>query len=78
MRCPMERLTSAACSSFSFAPVGGFATVGFVNPLRKLTSGAAHLATLLRSLSGPLVLVGHSYGGAVISNAATGNEQVRR
>jgi pimeloyl-ACP methyl ester carboxylesterase len=35
------------------------------------------LATLLRSLAGPLVLVGHSYGGAVITNAATGNEQVQ-
>ena len=55
----------------------GFTTVGFANPLRNLTSDAAYLATFLRSLSGPLVLVGHSYGGAVISNAATGNEQVQ-
>jgi pimeloyl-ACP methyl ester carboxylesterase len=42
-------------------------------PLRNLTSDAAYLATLLRSLAGPLVLVGHSYGGTVITNAATGN-----
>jgi pimeloyl-ACP methyl ester carboxylesterase len=55
----------------------GFTTVGFANPLRDLTSDSARLATLLRSLAGPLVLVGHSYGGAVITNAATGNEQVR-
>lgn len=55
----------------------GFNTVGFANPLRNLTSDAAYLATLLRSLVGPLVLVGHSYGGAVITNAATGNEQVQ-
>jgi pimeloyl-ACP methyl ester carboxylesterase len=55
----------------------GFVTIGFANPLRDLTSDAARLATLLRSLSGSIVLVGHSYGGAVISNAATGNEQVR-
>src|SRR3712207_1407177 len=55
----------------------GFTTVGFPNPLRNLTSDSAHLATLPRSLPGPLVLVGHSYGGAVISNAATGNDQVQ-
>jgi pimeloyl-ACP methyl ester carboxylesterase len=55
----------------------GFTTVGFANPLRHLSSDAAYLATFLRSLSGPLVLVGHSYGGAVISNAATGNEHVQ-
>jgi len=35
------------------------------------------LATLLRSLAGPIALVGHSYGGAVIGNAATGNDQVQ-
>jgi pimeloyl-ACP methyl ester carboxylesterase len=32
---------------------------------------------LLGTISGPIVLVGHSYGGAVISNAAAGNEQVQ-
>ena len=55
----------------------GFSTVGFANPLRDLASDAALLATLLRSLAGPIALVGHSYGGAVISNAATGNDQVQ-
>jgi pimeloyl-ACP methyl ester carboxylesterase len=34
---------------------------------------AAYLASLLRSIAGPIVLVGHSYGGAVITNAAAGN-----
>jgi pimeloyl-ACP methyl ester carboxylesterase len=55
----------------------GFAAVGAANPLRHLTGDAAYVADLLRSISGPLVLVGHSYGGAVISNAASGNEQVQ-
>jgi pimeloyl-ACP methyl ester carboxylesterase len=55
----------------------GFATIGFANPLRHLTGDGSYLATLLRTISGPLVLVGHSYGGAVMSNAATGNEQVQ-
>jgi pimeloyl-ACP methyl ester carboxylesterase len=55
----------------------GFAAIGFANPLRHLTDDAAYLATLLGTISGPIVLVGHSYGGAVMSNAATGNEQVQ-
>lgn len=55
----------------------GFGAIGVANPLRHLTGDAAYLADLLRSISGPLVLVGHSYGGAVITNAATGNEQVQ-
>jgi len=55
----------------------GFAAIGVANPLRHLTGDAAYLGDLLRSISGPIVLVGHSYGGAVMSNAATGNEQVQ-
>ena len=55
----------------------GFAAIGFANPLRHLTGDAAYLAALLGTISGPIVLVGHSYGGAVMSNAATGNEQVQ-
>src|SRR5918998_3937493 len=55
----------------------GFRTVGFGNPLRGIAFDAAYLAGYLRSLPGPLVLVGHSYGGAVVSAAATGNDQVK-
>jgi pimeloyl-ACP methyl ester carboxylesterase len=55
----------------------GFRAIGFANPLRGLAADARYLADCLRSLTGPLVLVGHSYGGAVISAAATGNEQVK-
>lgn len=46
-------------------------------PLRGLSSDAAYLAKLLEATPGPLVLVGHSYGGAVISQAAAGNDRVR-
>jgi pimeloyl-ACP methyl ester carboxylesterase len=42
-----------------------------------LAGDATYHAEFLRSLTGPIVLVGHSYGGNVISNAATGNDQVR-
>jgi pimeloyl-ACP methyl ester carboxylesterase len=55
----------------------GFRAIGAANPLRELRSDAAYVAALLRSIEGPIVMVGHSYGGAVISNAATGNDQVQ-
>jgi pimeloyl-ACP methyl ester carboxylesterase len=47
------------------------------NPLRGLTSESAYLASFLKTISGPIVLVGHSSGGAVITNAATGNANVK-
>jgi pimeloyl-ACP methyl ester carboxylesterase len=55
----------------------GFRAIGFANPLRGLADDARYLADFLKSLSGPLVLVGHSYGGAVVSAAAVGNDQVK-
>lgn len=55
----------------------GYRTIGVANPLRRLTGDAAYVAETLRAIEGPIVLVGHSYGGAVITNAATGNEHVK-
>ncbi|MEV0809444.1 alpha/beta hydrolase [Micromonospora sp. NPDC050200] len=46
-------------------------------PLRSLPSDAAYIASLLRSINGPVILVGHSYGGAVITNAAANAPNVR-
>jgi pimeloyl-ACP methyl ester carboxylesterase len=40
------------------------------NPLRGVASDAAYLEAVLGTIPGPIVLVGHSYGGAVITNAA--------
>ena len=45
--------------------------------LRDLASDSRYLAEFLRTLTGPIVLVGPSYGGNVISAAAIGNDQVR-
>jgi pimeloyl-ACP methyl ester carboxylesterase len=42
------------------------------NPVEDLTTDARYVAHFLRTIRGPIVLVGHSYGGAVITNAATG------
>ena len=47
------------------------------NPLRGLAYDPAYLADFLHTISGSIVLVGHSYGGAVITNAATGDPQVK-
>ena len=40
------------------------------NPLRGIASDSAYLASFLNQIPGPVLVVGHSYGGAVISNAA--------
>ena len=55
----------------------GYTVYAPANPLRGLTSDAAYIASFLQSISGPIILVGHSYGGAVITNAATGNPNVK-
>jgi len=47
------------------------------NPLRSLAGDAGTVAGFLSTLRGPIVLVGHSYGGAVITNAATGDLDVK-
>jgi pimeloyl-ACP methyl ester carboxylesterase len=47
------------------------------NPLQGLPYDSSYLADFLHSISGPIILVGHSYGGAVITNAATGDSQVK-
>src|SRR5271165_4593655 len=47
------------------------------NPLQGLPYDSSYLADFLHSISGPIILVGHSYGGAVITNAATGDKQVK-
>jgi pimeloyl-ACP methyl ester carboxylesterase len=41
------------------------------NPLQGLTSDTAYATSYLNTIDGPKVLVGHSYGGAIITNAAT-------
>ena len=46
----------------------GHTAIAAANPLRDLATDAASVGDLVRSIDGPVVLVGHSYGGAVISN----------
>ncbi|MDT4911843.1 MAG: hypothetical protein QOC66_971 [Pseudonocardiales bacterium] len=54
----------------------GYPVIAPANPLRSLSSDAAYVSSVLDTISGPIVLVGHSYGGAVITNAAVGHDNV--
>ncbi|MEU4541208.1 alpha/beta hydrolase [Streptosporangium sp. NPDC023825] len=55
----------------------GYTVIAPANPLRDLAGDAAYTAALLKSIKGPIVLAGHSYGGAVITNAARDNANVK-
>jgi pimeloyl-ACP methyl ester carboxylesterase len=55
----------------------GYKVVVPAPPLRGLPSDTAYINSVLKSVTGPIVLVGHSYGGAIISGAATGNPNVK-
>ena len=50
----------------------GHRVVAFANPLRSVAADAASLSDLVRTIEEPIVLVGHSYGGAVITNVDPG------
>lgn len=55
----------------------GYPVHAFATPLLSLSGDASALRTYLDSLPGSIVLVGHSYGGAVITEAATGDTHVK-
>ena len=48
--------------------LAGLPVVAAANPLRGLASDAASVSDLVRTIDGPVLLVAHSYGGAVITN----------
>jgi pimeloyl-ACP methyl ester carboxylesterase len=55
----------------------GFRVFAPPNPLRSMVSDAASIAAFVKSIPGPVVLVGHSYGGAVISSASPSTPNVQ-
>lgn len=55
----------------------GYRVVAAANPLRSVSSDAAYVSDIVASIAGPVVLVGHSYGGQVITSAANGRENVK-
>lgn len=50
--------------------------IAAANPLRSVAGDAAYLRDVVAGIDGPVVLVGHSYGGMVITEAATNNDAV--
>ncbi|GHE95930.1 alpha/beta hydrolase [Streptomyces griseoluteus] len=55
----------------------GYKVIAAANPLRGIPQDSTYVASLLKSIKGPIVLAGHSYGGEVISQAAAGNSNVK-
>lgn len=55
----------------------GYVVIAAANPLRSIDGDAAYVNSLVKSINGPVVLVGHSYGGSVITDAATGVSNVK-
>lgn len=55
----------------------GYPVVAAANPLRSVKGDADYIGQILESIQSPIVLVGHSYGGLVISEAAKGHSNVK-
>ena len=55
----------------------GYRVIAPANPLRSVDGDAAYLRSVLAQEQGPFVVVGHSYGGVVTTNAAAGNPDVK-
>jgi pimeloyl-ACP methyl ester carboxylesterase len=55
----------------------GYTTICGSNPLRGIPTDAPYIGSLLDSINGPVVLVAHSMGGTVITNAAAGKSNVK-
>lgn len=55
----------------------GYPVVAVANPLRGVESDAAYVADVVNGIEGPVVLAGHSYGGALITRAATETPNVK-
>ena len=54
----------------------GVGVRALVNPLRGLAADSAYVARAIQQTPGPVLAIGHSYGGAVITNAATNADNV--
>jgi pimeloyl-ACP methyl ester carboxylesterase len=55
----------------------GYTVTAVANPLRGVESDATYLSTLVKSIRTPVVLVGHSYGGSVISSVGGDTKNVK-
>lgn len=64
-------------SEIAFLQAKGYTVVAVANPLRGVASDSAYLLSVLKTISGPIVLVGHSYAGFLISDAAAADPAVK-
>jgi pimeloyl-ACP methyl ester carboxylesterase len=64
-------------SEIQFLQGKGYPVIAVANPLRGVASDSAYLLSVLKTISGPIVLVGHSYAGFLISAAAAADSQVK-
>lgn len=55
----------------------GYPVVAASIPMRSVKGDTDHVAATIKGIDGPVVLVGHSYGGTVITNAGAGNPNVK-
>lgn len=55
----------------------GYRTLAVANPLRSVSNDARLVSDVVASIDGPVILVGHSYGGQVISNVTAGNAHIK-
>jgi len=63
--------------TLSYLQGWGYTTICGANPLRGIPTDAPYIASLLDSITGPVVLAGHSMGGTVTTNAAAGKANVK-
>jgi pimeloyl-ACP methyl ester carboxylesterase len=64
-------------SEIQFLQAKGYPVIAVANPLRGVAADSAYLLSVLEAISGPVVLVGHSYAGFPISAAAAADSEVK-
>jgi pimeloyl-ACP methyl ester carboxylesterase len=69
--------SSSWTNEIQFLQAKGYPVIAVANPLRDVASDSAYLLSVLKTISGPIVLVGHSYAGFPISAAAAADSQVK-
>lgn len=69
---------SSWSSEVATLQAAGYDVRAIANPLQNLTTDSQYVADYLKTIHGPVVLAGHSYGGSVITNAAAGLPNIKR
>jgi pimeloyl-ACP methyl ester carboxylesterase len=70
--------TSSWSGEVTTLQAAGYDVRAIANPVQNLTTDSEYVADYLKTIHGPVVLAGHSYGGSVITNAAAGLANVKR